>query len=179
MNTNNLNPAKREQRPVYVIKSTTTNNIPRNNSSANGGNQVKKQNFNHKGEQNFQLVRLLTTNPAAALPAIFSPSGKYEQRRAKMAPSREQRTASVQTQQPHGFVQVPFNAAAHNVIRTAAGQFFVSLPVQTENYPYLYATEDEIKKKGSCCDTLGYFDLESILPIDCQMNTFKDKSNDI
>lgn len=169
MNSSDSNPGKNisEQRHACVVK-PATNNIPRTNVSGNCAVQVKKQNFKNKSDQNFQLVRLLTTNPAAALPAIFSPSGKYEQRRAKI---REQTTAPVQTQQPHGFVQVPFNAAAHNVIRTAAGQFFVSLPVHTESYPYLYATEDEIKKKGSCCDTLGYFDLQSILPIDCQFNT--------
>lgn len=178
MNSTNSNPGKTicEERHECVAKLNT----PRSNVIGNSPIQVKKEAFKNKGDQNFQLVRLLTTNPAAALPAIFTPSGKYEQRRAKVTGQiRGQVSAPVQTHQPHGFVQVPLNAAAHNVIRTATGQFFVSLPVHTESYPYLYATEDEMQQKGSCTDSSGYFDLDSILPIDCQMNTSLNKPNDI
>ena len=129
-------------------------------------NAHRIQNMNC-GENNFRLVRLLTTNPAAALPAIFSPSGKYEQRRIRMLP-REHRIAPVHTQQPHrGFFQVPL---AHDFISTPDGQFLVGLPLLPEkSYPGLYATEEEIEKKGSCSDDSGLFHLDAILPIDCKM----------
>ena len=163
MASSNENPICEPQQ-VCVVKPTSDNAKKNIITIANTTQTKKYQNINNTGEHNFQLVRLLTTNPAAALPAIFTPSGKYEQRRAKTV-----RSTPVHTQQPRGFVQVPFNAG-HNVIRTAQGQFYVSLPVQTEeSYPYLYATEEEIEKKGSCCDELGCFDLQSILPIDCQI----------
>lgn len=119
----------------------------------------QRQQKQHSGENNLRLVRLLTTNPAAALPAIFTPSGKYEQRRIRMLP-REHRTAPSQTHQPHhGYFQVR---------HFQEGQFLVGLPLLPEkSYPGLYASEEEIENKGSCCDRQGYFDLEAILPMDC------------
>ena len=115
-------------------------------------------------ETNFRLVRLLTTNPAAALPAIFSPSGKYEQRKIRMLP-REHRII----QQPHtGIYPIPMS---HDILPTPDGQFVFSLLplLPDKSYPSLFATEEEIEKKGSCSDDAGYFDFEAILPIDCQV----------
>lgn len=108
-------------------------------------------------ENNLRLVRLLTTNPAAGLPAIFSPSGKYEQRRIRVI-SREHRIAPAQAHQ--GFYPVPH----------FQDPILVGLPLLPEkSYPELYASEEEIQKKGSCCDEQGLFDLQSILPMDCTM----------
>jgi len=104
-------------------------------------------------ENNLRLVRLLTTNPAAGLPAIFSPSGKYEQRRIR---PREHRITPVQ----QGFYPIPHFQE----------QFLVGLPVLPEkNYPGLYASDEEMQHKGSCLDEQGLFDLHSILPMDCTM----------
>ena len=121
----------------------------------------------HNSDNNLQLVHLLTTNPAAALPAFF-PANRNAQKvfaRQSLHMTRP-RTGNGSTSW-RGDTK---NSAIHELDQLHANSWTASL--MSEKIPFrrkrsfseLYVSKEDIDKKACCIDKNGYFDFEVLLP---------------
>lgn len=123
----------------------------------------------HNGDNNLQLVHLLTTNPAAALPAIFPARGSSQ----KVFPRR-----TFQLNRPGRMSNInnSFRGGVNNYGVRESDQIIANswtANVMSERLPFrrqrsfseLYVSKEEIDKKGCCIDKDGNFDFDSLLPV--------------
>ena len=123
----------------------------------------------HKNDNNLQLVHLLTTNPAAALPAIFPTSGTpqkvYAGQGFQMTRPRISNWRCGANNQ-----RANIQGAIDNE-RMIANSWTASImsergPFRRErSFSELYVSKEEIDKKACCIDMEGNFDFEALLPV--------------
>ena len=106
---------------------------------------------------NFHLMHLLTTNPAAALPPLFTSSLHTEHMSSYKFLTLERRTSTIVY--PETFL-TPLDT--FQTTRNGDRGDLVKSPY---NVSQLFATEEEIEKKGTCWGGEGKdFDFEALLP---------------
>lgn len=125
----------------------------------------------HKIDNNLQLVHLLTTNPAAALPAIFpttgSPQKVYARQGFQMTRPRITNNNWRGGANNHG----ANNQGALDNERMIANSWTASIMNERvlfrreRSFSELYVSKEEIDKKACCIDMEGNFDFEAILPV--------------
>lgn len=119
------------------------------------------------GDNNLQLVHLLTTNPAAALPAIFPGSGNQSQ---------------VNFRPKYRFLNCPRISSASNSYRWennysvldgrrimvntwAVNKMNERVPLGSQrSFSELYVSKEEMDKKACCLDNEGNFNFDALLP---------------
>ena len=123
----------------------------------------------HNGDNNLQLVHLLTTNPAAALPAIFPARGSLQK-------DFPRRTFQLNRPGRMSVANNSFRGGANNYRFLESDQIIANswtANVMNERVPFrrqrsfseLYVSKEEIDKKGCCIDKEGNFDFDSLLPV--------------
>ena len=107
---------------------------------------------------NLQLVHLLTTNPAAALPAIFSTSASPQKLAFQMSRQNNSWTCG-------GLIDQVY------IENERTGRInLISLSEQSPSskrqcsFSELYVSKEDIDKKACCIDGDGHFDFEALLP---------------
>lgn len=107
---------------------------------------------------NLQLVHLLTTNPAAALPAIFSTSVSPQKLAFQMGRQNNSWTCGGLNDQVY-------------IENERTGRInLISLTEQSpcnkrqRSFSELYVSKEDIDKKACCIDRDGHFDFEALLP---------------
>lgn len=110
-------------------------------------------------DTNLHLVHLLTTNPAAALPAIFHRGGVSDY------DSNEVNMNSTQTGGLYYPTCTRTSQQSTSLIRGTPTTPRVLPPLKRQrSFSELYATREEIEKKSICIDEKGNFDFEALLP---------------
>ena len=119
------------------------------------------------GDNNLQLVHLLTTNPAAALPAIFPASGSQQKVYARQTFHLNRPRISSISNSYRGVV------SNHRVVdgeRIMVNSWTASVinervPLRRQrSFSELYASKEEIDKKACCVDREGNFNFDALLP---------------
>ena len=115
----------------------------------------------HSGDNNLHLVHLLTTNPAAALPAIFPARGSsqkvlprrtFQLNRSRMPSANNSYRSSYSS-------QIVENSWTANILNER-------VPFRRQrSFSELYASKEEIDQKGCCIDKEGNFDFDALLPV--------------
>lgn len=115
----------------------------------------------HSGDNNLHLVHLLTTNPAAALPAIFPSRGGAQKvfprrtcqlNRSRMPNANNSYRGSCSD-------QIVENSWTANILNER-------VPFKRQrSFSELYASKEEIDQKGRCIDKEGNFDFDALLPV--------------
>ena len=118
------------------------------------------------GDNNLQLVHLLTTNPAAALPAIFTGRGGSQKvfPRRTFQMNRAGRMSSVN----HSYRGSVCNNYGDQIVANSwtASLMSEKMPFRKQrSFSELYASKEEIEKKGCCIDKEGNFNFEALLPV--------------
>ena len=109
-------------------------------------------------DNNLQLVHLLTTNPAAALPAIFPTSGSPQ----KVFTRQTCHVTRPSVVSNHG--SNSWRGGANN--SWAAGIMSEKVPFRRQrSFSELYVSKEDIDKKACCIDKEGNFDFEALLPV--------------
>ena len=125
-----------------------------------GTNRYVKAPMGHaqnSAADNLQLVHLLTTNPAAALPAIFSTS---------VSP---QKLAFQMSRQNNSWTCGGLNDQVY-IENERTGRISLALSEQSPrskrqcSFSELYVSKEDIDKKACCIDGDGHFDFEALLP---------------
>ena len=115
----------------------------------------------HSGDNNFQLVHLLTTNPAAALPAIFPARGSAQKvfSRRSFQLNRSRIPSANNSYRGSYSDQIVENSWTANILNE-------TVPFTTQcSFSELYASKEEIDQKGCCIDKEGNFDFKALLPV--------------
>lgn len=122
----------------------------------------------HSGDNNLHLVHLLTTNPAAALTAIFPARGNspkvfprrtFQLNRPRMPSANNSYRGSVNNYGVLYSDQTVANSWTANVLND-------SVPFRRQrSFSELYASKEEIDQKGCCIDKEGNFDFDALLPV--------------
>ena len=105
---------------------------------------------------NLQLVHLLTTNPAAALPAIFSTSASPQKLAFQMSRQNNSWTCGGLND------QVYIENERTGRINLISAQSPRSK--RQCSFSELYVSKEDIEKKACCIDGHGHFDFEALLP---------------
>lgn len=120
----------------------------------------------HNSDNNLQLVHLLTTNPAAALPAIFPASGSSQKVYAHQAFQRPRISHAHGSLwrgevNNHGVLdsdQIPANSWTASIMSER-------MPFRRQrSFSELYLSKEDLDKKACCIDIEGNFDFEALLP---------------
>ena len=115
----------------------------------------------HSGDNNLHLVHLLTTNPAAALPAIFPARGSSQKvfPRRTFQLNRSRMSGANNSYRGCYSSQVVENSCTANILNER-------VPFRRQrSFSELYASKEEIDQKGCCIDKEGNFDFDALLPV--------------
>ena len=133
-------------------------------------NESKTGAHAHSIDNNLQLVHLLTTNPAAALPAFFpatrtSTQNVYARQPLQMTRPRTENfnTSSWRRGETNSTGIRDFDKIHANP--WTASLMSEKLPFRRQrSFSELYVSKEDIEKKACCIDRDGYFDFEVLLP---------------
>lgn len=133
-------------------------------------NETKSGAHAHSIDNNLQLVHLLTTNPAAALPAFFPATRTSNQKvytrqpmqmtrpRAENCNTSSWRRGETDSARIRDFDKIHVNSWTANFMSE-------KLPFRRQrSFSELYVSQEDIEKKACCIDRDGYFDFEVLLP---------------
>lgn len=115
----------------------------------------------HSGDNNLHLVHLLSTNPAAALPAIFPTRGGAQKvfPRRTFQLNRSRMPSANNSYRGSYSEQIAENSWTANILNERA-------PFKRQrSFSELYASKEEIDQKGRCIDKEGNFDFDALLPV--------------
>lgn len=111
----------------------------------------------HSNDNNLQLVHLLTTNPAAALPAIFPATGSPQKVFARQ-------TCHVTRPRMSNHGHNSWRGGANN--SWAASIMNEKIPFRRQrSFSELYVSKEDFNKNACCIDKEGNFDFEALLPV--------------
>lgn len=115
----------------------------------------------HSGDNNLHLVHLLSTNPAAALPAIFPTRGGAQKvfPRRTFQLNRSRMPSANNSYRGSYSEQIAENSWTANILNERA------LFKRQRSFSELYASKEEIDQKGRCIDKEGNFDFDALLPV--------------
>ncbi|KAJ7386535.1 hypothetical protein OS493_008671 [Desmophyllum pertusum] len=123
----------------------------------------------HSADNNLHLVHLLTTNPAAALPAIFPASGSSQKVYARQGfHLTRPRMSGANNGYRGGHVT---NYGVLDSDQIMANSWIASVMSERvscrrqRSFSELYVSKEEIDKKACCIDNEGNFDFDTLLPV--------------